>query len=94
MTISIASASVWKGHSITANQVWDQTKEEPGSVMGKPLIDVGVLRLRANETRKVVFDYDRPSLADHDRPALDDEVAITLPMPGGAVRVRFRAAGG
>ena len=93
VTIPITSSSTWKSHVIAANHAWDQTREEPGNVMGKPLLGAGVLRLRANETRKVSLQYDRPSLPDHARPALDDELTLTVPMPGGPVPVRFRAAG-
>lgn len=89
--IAITAASEWQGQPAPATDAWDRSTTEPGSPIGRRLLETGRLDVPAGERRLVQIQFDRADGAG--RPTIGDEVTVSVPMPGGARRVRFRVSG-
>lgn len=89
--IAVGSGATWNGETAPATAAWDLSTREPGNAIGRPLLGQDPLRLAANERKRVQIEFDRTEGKSH--PAMGDEVAVTIPMPGGAHVTRFRIAG-
>ena len=89
VTIPITTDVRWNGRSLPASAIWDQTVSVPGSVMGRDLLEPGVLRIAARGQRTVVVFYDAPEGAVI--PTYGDVLTADIPMPGGSRPATFRA---
>ena len=80
----------WKGAVAPATAAHDVTKPEAVDPGGRLLIAGSVLSLPPGAHRSIDVNYDRKPSGDH--PKIGDEIAVAIPMPGGARTVRFRVA--
>ena len=87
-TIAIDSSATWQERRAPASAAWDRTVAVAGNALGRPLLGTSGLHLTAGGRRIVQIEYGRATGGV--RPVLGDEVAIAVPMPGGAQPVRFR----
>lgn len=87
-TIALTSAVRWQGQATPASHRWDRTTRDPGNALGRPLPAAMPLRLRANDRRVVVIEYDRVPAGVG--PAQGDRLTIAVPLPGGGIPVDFR----